>query len=228
MHMSDPPPEPSRGPDAPASILDAQVDALLQRLAADRDRRRAQMQASTDSQGRELERSARREALANVRQAVKRERQHAEDALRQARANAALEVSRRAQHATRALLAAMWEAISGALEKRWADPARRASWLQAAIGQAQAMLTERTWRIEHGEGWSEDERAQLAKLAAGDRGPHREVELACDPAVRAGIRIRTPGAVLDATAAGLLAARTQIESEFLAQYLALSSKAAGA
>ncbi|MGA2862461.1 MAG: hypothetical protein ACLQFF_02830 [Steroidobacteraceae bacterium] len=211
---------------APASVLDAQVEALLQRVAADRDRRCAQLRASTERQARELLRSARKEALANVREAITRERKQTEQALRQAQASAALEVRQREQQATRVLLEAMWAAIIGVFEARWADAARRISWLQAAVRQAQALLSERTWRIEHGAGWSEDERGALARLAAGgdDRGPPREVELACDPAMRAGIRIRTPGVCLDATVAGLLASRAQIESEFLAQYLAPSSE----
>ena len=208
----------------PASVLDAQVDALLARIAADRDRRCAEMQAAAETQARELERTARREALLNVREAVKRERKHAEQALRQAHASSALEVNRAAQRAMQALLAAMWKAIANALERRWNEPMLRKSWLESAIGDAHALLTELAWRIEHGAGWREDDRALLVQLAATgeQRGPPRALEFACDPSVRAGIRVRTTGAVLDATAAGLLAERAQIESDFLAQYLALA------
>ncbi len=208
-----------------SDILDAQVKALLERIAADRDRRCAELRASTERQARDLKRSALKEARAQVHEAVKRERKHAEQTLRQAEASAALEIGRRAQQATRGLLKAMWAAISGALEARWADSVRRRAWVQAAVRQAQKLLTEHSWHIEHGAGWPETERALLSKLASAgeEREPPREVELACDPSVRAGIRIRTPGVVFDATAAGLLAARAQIESEFLAQYLALSA-----
>ena len=218
-------PSVATGSSAPASVLDAQVDALLLRVATDRDRRCTELRASTEGQARDLLRSARKEALANVREAITRERKHAEQALRQAQASAALEVRQRAQQATRVLLQTMWATIIGVLEARWADAAGRRSWLQEAVRQGQALLSERTWRIEHGAGWSEDERGALKKLAAAgdERGAAREVELACDPAVRAGIKIRTPGACLDATVTGLLASRAQIESEFLAQYLALSS-----
>jgi vacuolar-type H+-ATPase subunit E/Vma4 len=212
-------------PGAPASILDAQVEALLQRITADRDRRCSELQASAERQARELEHSARKEALANVREAIAKERKHAEQRLRQARASAALAVRQRAQQATRMLLTTMWAAVTDALEARWANSAQRKSWLQAAVRQAQALLSERRWRIEHGEGWRGEQRGELAKLAAqgDDRRPPREIELVSDAAVRAGIRIRASGACLDATVAGLLASRAQIESEFLAQYLAPSS-----
>jgi len=209
---------------APPSVLDAQVAALLRRVDSDRDRRCSELRSSAATQARALLRSARKEALGNVREAVARERKHAEQALRQAEAGAALEVRQRAQQATHNLLAAMWAAMRGALESRWADAAGRESWLRAAIRQAHALLLERAWRIEHGDGWSEDERGALAKLAAAgdERGPPRDVELACDPTVRAGIRVRTAGACLDATVTGLLTSRGQIEAEFLAQYLALA------
>lgn len=209
------------GAEVPASVLDAQVGALLQRVQADRDRRCAQLRASTEGQARDLLHAARHEARANVREAIVRERKHAEQALRQAQASAALELRQHEQRAIRALLQEMWAAISGVFEARWADAAGRKSWLEAAVRQAQGMLSEHTWRIEHGGGWSEAERGALAALAAsnGRSAAPRTIELVCDPPIGAGIRIRTPGACLDATAAGLLASRTQIESEFLAQYL---------
>ncbi len=205
----------------PASVLDAQIGALLQRVLTDRDRRCAQLRASTDGQVRNLLRAARKEARANVREGIVRERKHAEQALRQAQASAALELRQQEQRATCALLQDMWAAISGAFEARWADAACRKSWLAAAVRQAHALLSEHRWRIEHGIGLSDVERGALAALAAGDSvsGAPRTVELVCDPAIRAGIRIRTDGACLDATVAGLLASRAQIESEFLAQYL---------
>jgi hypothetical protein len=214
------------GPGGPASVLDAQIEALLRRVAGDRDRRCEQMRASTAGQSRDLLRSARKEALANVREAIVRERKHAEQALRQAQAGAALAVRQRDQQQTRVLLQTMWTQIVAVFEARWADAARRTSWLQAAVRQAQTLLSEHSWRIEHGAGWSEDERGALAKLAAAGAGrvPPRAAELVCDPTVRAGIRIRTPGVCLDATVPGLLASRAQIESEFLAEYLALSSE----
>ncbi len=93
-------------------------------------------------------------------------------------------------------------------------------WLEAAVHQADRLLSERSWRIEHGAGWPVEELGALANVESAERrGPPRKVELACDPGVRAGIRIRTAGACLDATAAGLLASRIDVESAFLALFL---------
>ena len=218
--------QPACPAEPPASVLDAQVEALLERIAADRDRRCAQLRASMpNGQARDLLRSARKEARANVREAIERERKHAEQTLRQAEASAALEARPAcAAGDARRCWRTMWAAISGVLEARWADAARRKSWLEAAVRQAQALLSEHSWRIEHGAGWSEDERGPLARLARrSESGPPRDVELACDPACAPASESGPRALVSTRRSAGLLASRAQIESEFLAQYLALSS-----
>ena len=213
------------GRDGPASVVDAQVDAMLQRVSQDRDRRCAQLRSDAEIQARDILRAARTEARANVSEAVARERKHAEQALRQAEASALLDERQRAQQQTRDLLQMMWTAITSVLESRWTDAAHRKSWVQAAIRQAQTLLSGRSWRIEHGAGWSQVELVELVSLvAAKDKSdPVREVVLVCDTGIRTGLRINTEGACLDATAAGLLASRAQVESDFLAQYLALAS-----
>ena len=213
------------GLDGAASIIDAQIDAMSQRVSEDRDRRCAQLRSDAEIQARDILRAARSEARANVGEAVTRERKQAEQALRQAQASALLDERQRAQQQTRDLLQVMWAAIANVLESRWTDAAHRKSWVRAAIRQAKTLLSSRSWRIEHGAGWSQVELVELVSLVAGEdkSDPEREVVLVCDTGIRVGLRINTEGVCLDATAAGLLASRAQVESEFLAQYLALAS-----
>jgi len=211
---------PISGPGPPSSVLAAQVEALIERIDANRDRQCAQLRASSETEARDLLRSARKDALADVRVAIARERKQSEQALQQAVAAATLEARQRTQAAMRTLLTMMWGRIEAALEARWADAAQRRSWLEAAVRQADRLLSEHSWRIEHGAGWPAEELGALATLGFAERrGPARKVELACDPGVRAGIRIRTAGACLDATAAGLTTSRTEVESVFLALFL---------
>jgi len=211
---------PIGGSDPPPSVLAAQVEALIERIAANRDRQCAQLRSSAEAQTRALLRSARKDALADVRAAIARERKQSEQALQQAVAAATLEARQRTQAAMRTLLTVMWGKIEAALEARWDDAAQRRVWLEAAVHQADRLLSERSWRIEHGAGWPVEELGALTTVGSADwRGPAPKVELACDPGVRAGIRIRTAGACLDATAAGLLASRTDVESAFLALFL---------
>ncbi len=214
----------SAGFDGPASVIEAQVAALLQRVTQDRDLRCAQLRADVSGQAQGVLRGARKEARAAVGAAVARERTDSERVLRQAQASVLLEQRQRAQQEILSLLQEMWAEVASALELRWADPLLRKRWVRAAVRQGRTLLSAHAWRIEHGAEWPQAEVDELVKLISGADGPAADgVDMVCANDIRAGIRIRIEGACLDATIAGLLASRPQIESEFLAYYLALAS-----
>jgi hypothetical protein len=200
------------------SALDAQVDAMLQRVARDREQRCSRLRAAAHSQAHDIVRSGRAEARDNVRKAVGQERSRITVGLRQAEARAELEARRRAQRETETLLQHVWAQIAGILEARWCDPEHRRAWIGAAVLQADVLLSARSWRIEHGEGWLPQEQRELEGLAC-KRGA-RTIEWEPVPEIRAGMRVRCEGVCLDATIKGLLAHRASIESTFLAEYLA--------
>jgi len=201
----------------PPSGLAGQVAALVQRITDHREQRCRQIRSAAESQALEIARSGRAEARASVHQAVSQERARVAQGLRQAQARAELESSRRAQLKTRALLDEMWTQIGAALETRWRSPEHRRGWIAAALREADLLLSGRAWSIEHGEGWSSEERAWLEDLAG--EGGARTIEWRPDAALRSGLRIRCAGAALDATVDGLLARRADIEAGFLAAYL---------
>lgn len=198
------------------NVLDAQVQALLQRVETSTGQRCAQAQAAADSQTREILRSARAEALASVRKAVAQERARLELGLRQAQAQADILVREQAQQKIKKLLERMWQELPGQLESRWHDPAQRRVWIEAALDQAGSLLRGRPWRIEHGDSWSAAELPELEALARSKGAS--AVEWADDPALGAGLNIRADGVCLAATVTGLLARQADIESAFLAQY----------
>ena len=103
----------SAGFEGPASVIDAQVEAMSQRVAQNRDRRCAQLRADASAQAQGILRAARKEARANVVDAVTRERKQREQALRLARASALLEERQRAQQQMTGLLQQMWAAVDG-------------------------------------------------------------------------------------------------------------------
>jgi hypothetical protein len=207
----------------PSSALDAQVDALLQRVARDREQRCSQMRAAAEAQAQEILRSGRAEARANVRRAVAKERTRIAQRLRQAEAGAELEARGRAQSETRRLLESMWKGIADALEARWSNPEHRRAWVAAASRQADQLLgASPSWRIEHGEGWLPEQRNEFEKFAA-TRTTHT-IEWKSEPALKAGVKVRCEGVCLDATPSGLLANRADIESGFMAEYLAAADK----
>ncbi len=206
---------------APASVLDAQVAAMLERVNQHRERRAGEIRAKSATQSLEIVRSARTEARESLHRAVARERARMAQGLRQAEARAELESRRRAQLETRTLLKHMWETVAAVLESRWRNDAQRSEWIHAAVGEAAQLLAGQSWRIEHAPGVSaEDRRRGESRALAGGA---RAVEWQLDSQLRAGLRVRSPGACLDATAAGLLAAREEVEAAFLSEYRALDT-----
>ncbi len=211
---------------APLSVLDAQIEAMLERVTQHRERRAGDIRAKAATQTLEIVRSARTEARESVHRAVTRERARLAQGLRQAEARAELESRRRAQLETRTLLKHMWEHVAAVLELRWRSDPQRGEWIAAAVEEAAQLLAGQSWRIEHAAGVSAEDRrrGESAALAGGARA----IEWQLDGQLRAGLRVRSPGACLDATAAGLLARREEVEAAFLSEYRAVSTPSAQA
>ncbi|HXZ59432.1 MAG TPA: hypothetical protein VEG26_04565 [Steroidobacteraceae bacterium] len=206
----------------PGSVLEAQVGAMLQRVRDGQERRLRELRAAAAAQSQEILRGARAEARGNLHQAVVRERMRMAQGLRQAEARAELESRQRAQVETLTLLRSMWAHIGAELEGRWSDGGQRGAWIAATVQQARRLFAGQEWRIEHARGVSSEQ--QRAAQAEGHADGARRVEWVAEPSLRAGLRIRTPGACLDATVEGLLAERAEIEAAFLSEYLAVGGR----
>jgi len=198
----------------PASVLEMETEQLLERIARSRAERCSALEQAADAQVREILRSAHAEARSTVHRAIAEARARIEQGLKQAEARAELAKRRLAQEQERALLAAMWQDIEASLEAHWRDGVQRRAWWAAALAQAQALLPARAWRIEYGS-LPDAERAELERRAREEGCP--QPAWVQDGVIRGGLRIRAESACLDATAAGLLARRAEIEAAFLAE-----------
>lgn len=198
------------------TVLDLQVQALLQRVTRYRDQQCTKLRAAADREAREIVRGARVEARARVHEAVARERSRLEQGARQAQARAELEARQREQGEVQALLAHMWDEIEGVLVGRWQDRAQRTVWIEAAMSEAGTLLSGRAWTLECAELWDPNERDALA--AAAQRHGATSLAFLRDGAIRAGLRLRAAAVLFDATASGLLSSRNSVESAFLAEY----------
>ena len=198
-------------------MSDTQAEALLQQVTDDRERRCAALRAAAESQAKQIVSSARAEARNTVHNAVIQERARMDLGMRQARARADIEARRRERQQSRELLEQMWTAIEGVLERRWQEPAARRAWIDAAMGQATALLPGRAWLIESGSELTAQERSELTARAQA-RGA-KTLELSLQPAMPPGLKIRADHVCIDATVPGLLAQRDSIEAAFLAEYL---------
>ncbi len=197
--------------------LEAQSEALLQRVLADRDRRCAELDAASQAHAKEIVASARADARGKLHTAVTQERVRMDLGMRQATARADIEVRRQERQKSRELLEQMWGAIAGALDRRWREPTFRRVWIDAAVNQAAALVPARAWIIEVGSNWTEHERAELTDRAhLRGAGP---VQYSLSDTMPAGLKIRAGGVCVDATVPGLLVERDAIEAAFLAEYL---------
>jgi len=189
---------------------------MLQRLSEYRRRRSSEIRSSAENQTRDIVRGARTEARRNLHEAIARERARLAQGLRQAEARAELESRQRAQQETHTLLRHMWEHIAAALEARWHNESERGAWISAAMEEAGFLLAGRHWRIEHASELSAEERRRGDEQARAQGATDVEWQLVGQ--LRGGLRIRSPGACLDATIEGLLAERADVEAAFLSEY----------
>jgi hypothetical protein len=115
--------------------------------------------------------------------------------------------------------------LEPALLQRWGNEAGRRLWLEAVARHAQARLLPGDWAVEHPLDFASEDRDRLLaflKCAGGD-----DIVFAAAAGVRAGVRVRAEGAVLDATSDALLADRSAIESLLLADLSPGASRAFG-
>jgi hypothetical protein len=201
----------------PESVVAAQLQALLEHLERDRDRRCTAESANARERARAIVRSAFSEARQRLREAVRYERARLEQGLvlRRAEVEAA---RRREEHAALQLLVKRaCDALPAILERRWKHTAARREWCEGALAAAALRLRGTDWTIEIGPGVGEEERQGLLAHAATLRtGSHTLSERA---ELVAGLSVRAAGATLDATVAGLLDDRAAIGSRFLHEWL---------
>ncbi len=187
--------------------IDRARTALLELVAADRDRKCAAILGDAKAKANALLKDAHSAARERVRATFAEERERM--ATRIVAAQAMLATRRRLaeQRRAAALVAAGWERLPGALEQAWRDPAARAAWVERIAAEAQALLPAGAWRIVHAPDWPERERELFStRLGAAPVGS----EPVADPRARAGLKIMAAGNVIDGTLAGILHDRNEI------------------
>lgn len=197
------------------SLLEAQTTALLRRLGREQDSRIRLLRDEAATQAADIVHRARVEARTRVHQAVVDTRR--EDAMALARRRAALDTqARRSRQATlRGLLDRAWQALPAALHSRWLDPGAREHWCDAAcLSARRGLLHLDRLQVEVDPQWLADVDPLVRRGLEGASN----VAVTTTDGLGAGLRIRAGDACLDATVAGLLAARERIASELLAEF----------
>jgi hypothetical protein len=200
------------------SVVAAQAQAMIARLRRYESEQIGDILDGGHAAAHAAVRAAFRAARASVARAVQRERARRQAAAITAQARAETRLRLDAQLQIGQLLAAGWEQLPGVLMQRWLDPEKRRLWWQAAIAQARQRLLSDQYLVEYAPGPSTEELKSMTAACSGS-----QVSLQSEPTLKAGVRISTPGAVLDASVASLLADREHIQSLLLAAYQSTES-----
>lgn len=200
----------------PDTIVQAQMEALLRRVAREQESRSRRAREAAEEQARTIVARAWEEARARLRQAVKEERDGIERAVAERRAALETAARQREQTVLRSLIDHAWRDLPGILAATWQDRESRRDWCAAACAVARRTLNSGSPLV-----------AEIDPTAPDDVAGHvaTSLEAAGAPATEtrqveklgAGLRIRSGLACVDATITGLLASRERVEAELLAE-----------
>lgn len=196
------------------SIVDAQLQELLDIVRRRQEEECAKLKADAQTQARTIIRQAYRDARDRLHQDILTTREDARQQLNKAEAQYQTKLRLIRQELDQNLLASAWLALNEALIKRWQQPHNRIVWVEDLIRQASKTLLSEDWLIECPMDWSETDCVNLKQRLIDERGDQLVFETR--PSIFAGLRITAGGACVDGTIEGLLRRRVHIEELLLA------------
>ncbi len=200
-----------------ASVVDAQVQALLQLVQEHREHRCQEILEHARTEAAAVIQQAHRNARARMRRAIEEERTHTKEKVASTRAQLQTQGRQRQQRADATLLEQAWELLRARLRARWQQEEARRAWVRALVQQAHATLPAQGWQVEHPAGWRSEEALTSLREIDGD-GTGAAPSFLEAPDIAAGLRIRVNDACLDGTLTGLFASRAEIEALVLAEF----------
>ena len=204
---------------APEGIVQAQMEALLRRVAREQEMLSRRARDAAEEQARGIIARAREEARSRTRQAAEESHLAVERALGDRRAALETAARQREQSLLRDLMDDAWQTLPHEIEATWNDASARRAWCETACALARRIvLGEGTFTIELDTAAPADA-AECAGKCLQDGGQPAAVRRI--DGLGPGLRIRHGLACVDATTTGLLASRERIEAELLAELDAL-------
>jgi vacuolar-type H+-ATPase subunit H len=201
-------------PQVPDSIIDAQMQRLLDIVKTYQQEQCEVLMSEARQQSRGVIRQAYQLARKNIHEDIQATRQHIRDTMAAARAKQHTLMMQQRHTAASSFLEQCWDALQGSLLARWQQPQYRREWAAKILSTAAAVVPAGDWQVEHPEDWSDQEQQQLGEQARALPGV--QLQFNSVPGLAAGIRISADGAIVDGSLPGLLADRTAIESLILA------------
>jgi F0F1-type ATP synthase membrane subunit b/b' len=205
----------SAASDIPVSIVDAQVQRLLEIVNKYQQEQCDVLLEQANQQSQQIIRQAYRDARLRMHRDIQDSRQNMQQELSATRAKLHTMMMQQRHRADQEFLAQSWELLVKKLMQRWLKLQSRKLWVQNVIDTAIQVLPANEWKIVHPQDWSDTETSHIEDLVAGNSP--RRLAFVADTNMKAGIRISADGAVVDGSLEGMLTDRVRIESEVLAQ-----------
>lgn len=196
-------------------VLGMQVDALLEGIANDLEKRRIEMREKAERDAASLLRRVRARSRSHARNAVADERRQLERALQKARAAEATTSRQVLQRQEWELIREGTARLRDCLADRWSKTETRAAWIETLLYEAHKVLEPGCWTMEHPEDMGADELDRLRATVEQIAG--ETPRMVSESEVTAGLRITSGGAALDMSLGGILARDTKVDGLLLAE-----------
>ena len=199
----------------PGSVVDAQLQHLLEVVARDRDKRCHAVIEEATELARQVVKQAHSDARAQIHKDFSELREQIRQRVTSAEAQQQTRMRMLRQKADQDFLDAAWLPLQQALQRQWQQTEHRKQWVMQLIEKAAATLIDPHWLIEHPRDWPVPECNALKDKLRSDFECTPSFEP--HPEITAGLRICTAGACVDGSIEGLLQRRTHIEALLLAE-----------
>lgn len=199
----------------PTSVVDAQLQHLLEVVEQDRKNRCREIIEAAQDQARHVVRQARRNARTRIHEDFSELREQIRQRIASAEAQQQTRMRMLRQQADQDFLAAAWKPLQQALQRHWLETEHRKQWVMRLVEKAAATLIDPHWLIEHPPDWPAHECNTLKEKLSRDFECFPSFEP--HPRITAGLRICAAGACVDGSIEGLLQRRTYIEALLLAE-----------
>lgn len=199
----------------PKSVVDAQLEHLLEVVDRHRGEQCNTLLEQARSQAEQIVKQAHRDARTRFHRDVIDTRESMRRQLLSAESQRQTRLRQQRQQADQALLERAWQPLGEALQHRWQDETQRQRWIDYLLGKASATLVANAWQIEHPTDWPAQEREALQSVLG--KQADRRAQFTAGPDIAAGLRICAGDTCVDGTLEGLLRDRRRIEALLLAR-----------
>lgn len=201
--------------DIPESIVDAQVQRLLDIVQEYQTQQCDELLFRAQDESRQIVRQAYHEARQRLHQDIQHSRNRMQQELFAMRAKQHTMMMQQRHQAERRFLNQSWELLAEKLLSRWAEEKQRSAWIKKIILAAHKVIPGRKWQVEFPDQMSKQAQQAVREQITESYSP--QASFVAVSSIQAGLRISADGAVVDGSLQGLMTNRGRIESLFLAQ-----------